>query len=78
MLWPDRRMVSGALRLREALRSLRATTSSEIVEADRSTVRLAPNVTVDARELEALIWHLDEDRAALHAFTEPERLTLDQ
>ena len=37
-LWPDRRIVSGALRLR-------ATTSPEIVEVDRRTVRPAGGIT---------------------------------
>ena len=69
--------MSAVLRLREALSSLRATTSPEIVEGSRSRVRLAPNVTVDARELEALIRRLNADRAVLRAFAEPERLTVE-
>ena len=40
-------------------------------------MRLAPNVTVDARELEALIRRLNADRAVLRAFAEPERLTVE-
>ena len=40
-------------------------------------MRLAPNVTVDARELDALIRRLNADRAVLRAFAEPERLTVE-